>query len=63
MHVWFGSISSLIWMLFHFKKELIKEELIKTDLERPDEYNLMENKLIFVVLIEKPLYLSQKLFL
>ena len=58
MHVWFGSISSLIWMLFHFKKELIK-----TDLERPDEYNLMENKLIFVVLIEKPVYLSQKLFL
>lgn len=32
-------------MLFHFKKELIKEELIKTDLERPDEYNLIENKL------------------
>ena len=59
MHVWFGLISSLIWMLIHFKKELIK-----TDLERPDKYNLIENKLCRPDLYQdEKIYLSQKLLL
>jgi len=59
MHVWFSSISSLIWMLFHFK-----EELIKTDLERPDKYNLNENKLCHLDRDQdEKIYLSQKLLL
>ena len=53
------SISSLIWMLFHFKKELIK-----TDLERPDKYNLIDNKLSHLDGDQdEKTYLSQKLLL